>query len=81
MDWFLYDNGLRHERVKFHVAFLTHPVLCLLLKIVKDNDRESTSSNKTQMLPKSMNMDIWLVSILNQLFIRGPYKQIKFLKK
>ena len=19
MDWFLYDNGLRHERVKYHV--------------------------------------------------------------
>ena len=21
MDWFLYDNGLRHERVKYHGAF------------------------------------------------------------
>ena len=26
MDWFLYDNGLRHERVKFHVFTLESSV-------------------------------------------------------
>ena len=26
MDWFLYDNGLRHERVKFN---LQRPVLII----------------------------------------------------
>ena len=28
MDWFLYDNGLRHERVKLHLKnphVITHP--------------------------------------------------------
>ena len=24
MDWFLYDNGLRHERVKVNVPELVH---------------------------------------------------------
>ena len=24
MDWFLYDNGLRHERVKLFYLVLTH---------------------------------------------------------
>ena len=39
--------------------------------IVKDTDR-AKPSNKTQMLTKSMNLNIWLVSRLNlnQLFIR-----------
>ena len=22
MNWFLYDNGLRHERVKYHLLFI-----------------------------------------------------------
>ena len=29
MDWFLYDNGLRHERVKYH--------LCYVLESSKNN--------------------------------------------
>ena len=29
-------------------------------------------SNKTPALKESMTMDIWVVSTLNQLFIRGP---------
>ena len=28
-----------------------------------------------------MNMDIWVGSTLNQLFIRGSYTEIKFSKK
>ena len=30
---------------------------------------------------KSINMDIWAIGILNQLFIRDSYTQIKFSKK
>ena len=33
------------------------------------------------MLAKSMNMGTWVVGTLNQLFIRGSYTEIKFLKK
>ena len=29
---------------------------------------------------KSMNMDIWVVSTLNQLFMKGPYDKINFQK-
>ena len=29
---------------------------------------ENTLSNKTQALTKSMNMDIWVIGILNQIF-------------
>ena len=31
MDWFLYDIGLRHERVKLYCAKLCHRVRCLVL--------------------------------------------------
>ena len=33
------------------------------------------------MLTKSMNMYIWAIGILNQLFIRDSYSQIKFSKR
>ena len=32
-------------------------------------------------LKKNMNMDIWVVNTLQQLFIVGSYKEIKFSKK
>ena len=38
-------------------------------------------SNKTLALTKSMIMDIWVVSTLNQLFIWGCHSQDKFSKK
>ena len=28
MDWFLYDNDLRHERVKFEILFAIRTSLC-----------------------------------------------------
>ena len=43
--------------------------------------RENTPSNKTEALTESMNMYIWAIGILNQLFIRDSYTQIKFSKK
>ena len=44
----------------------------------KDIHRENTPSNKTQSLTKSINTDIWVISKLNQLFVRGSCTQIKF---
>ena len=38
---------------------------------VKDTHREKTILNETPALTNSMNMDIWVVGTLNQLFIRG----------
>ena len=42
---------------------------------------KNAPSNKTQVITKSMNMEIWEVGTLNQLFIRGSYTEIKFSKK
>ena len=36
----------------------------------KDTHREKPPSNKTPALAESMNVDIWVVDTLNQLFIR-----------
>ena len=38
---------------------------------IKFTYRENAPSNKTPALTKSTNMDIWVVGISNQLFIRG----------
>ena len=47
----------------------------------KDTQREKAPSNKTPALSESMNMDIWVVSTSNQLFITGSYTETKFSKK
>ena len=44
----------------------------------KDTLRENTTSNKSQALAKSFNMDIWVIGALNQIFIRNSYTQIFF---
>ena len=44
-------------------------------------NRENAAQNKIETIKKSMNMDIWVVSTLNQLFIKGSYTEIKFSKK
>ena len=40
MDWFLYDNGLRHERVKHAVSFTKFPdqknLLNLMIPLLHD---------------------------------------------
>ena len=41
----------------------------------KDTLRENTTSNKSQALAKSFNMDIWVIGTLNQIFIRNSYTQ------
>ena len=48
---------------------------------LKDTHRESAPQNKTQKLKQNMNVDIWVVSTLNQLFIRDSYTEIKCSKK
>ena len=47
----------------------------------KDTHREKALSNKTPALAKSMNIDIWILCISNQLFIRGSSTETKFSKK
>ena len=49
--------------------------------IFKDTHRENSPSNKTQALRKCMNVEIWLISELNQLFIRESDAQVKLSKK
>ena len=51
-------------------------VLCeTQIQFLKDTHREKTPSNKTQELTKSLNMNIWVLGALNQLFVRGCYTQ------
>ena len=52
----------------------------MLESLLLDNHRENTLTNKTQVLTKSMNMAIWVIGTLNQLFIRGSYTEINFKK-
>ena len=51
------------------------------LKFIKDTHREKAPSNKTLALTKITNIDIWVVGILNQLFITGSLTETKFSKK
>ena len=51
------------------------------LKFIKDTHSEKAPSNKTLALTKITNIDIWVVGILNQLFIRGSLTETKFSKK
>ena len=46
MDWFLYDNGLRHERVNKNIYFEEH------LRTTAFNDRDIKLRHWNQMLQK-----------------------------
>ena len=48
---------------------------------VKDTHRENSPSNKTKALTTSMDMCIWEIGLLNQLFISSSYTETKFKKK
>ena len=39
--------------------------------VLKDTHRGKALSNKTPTIPKSMNIDIWVVDTSNQPFVRG----------
>ena len=49
--------------------------------LLRNTHSENTSSNKTEALTKSIIIYIWVIGILNQLFMRNSYTQIKFSKK
>ena len=49
--------------------------------VLKDTHKENTLSNKTQVLTKSMNINIWEFGILGQLCMRDSHTQIEFSKK
>ena len=47
----------------------------------ENTHRQNALANKTQALTKSMDIYTWVISALNQLFIRRFYTEIKFSKK
>ena len=49
-------------------------------RVLKDTQMEKTPSNKTAVLSKSMNVDIWVFGTSVQLFITGSYTETKFSK-
>ena len=51
--------------------------------VLKDTHKENTLSNKTQVLTKSMNINIWEFGILDQLcmIMYDSHTQIEFSKK
>ena len=61
-----------------HGSFRYYYLLC---EIVKGTNREKAPSNKTPALMESMNMDIWILGTLNQLFAKGFSTETKFSKK
>ena len=83
---FLHSHG-----IFFRVFFLSfHPTdfvsvscesifMSYFRKSSQDSLRKNTPSNKTEALTKSINMYIWAIGRLNQLFIRGSYTQFTFL--
>ena len=62
--------------MEVHIIDTTHRTLSF-----KDTHRGKAPSNKTPAHTKSMNIDIWVVGTLNQLFIRGSDTETKFSKK
>ena len=48
--------------------------------LFKDIHRKKAPSNKTPMILKGINVNIWVVGTSNQLFIRGCETETKFLK-
>ena len=48
MNWFLYDIGLRHERINFHYRFYPFPAIGLVLYflIISENQRSSVVREK-----------------------------------
>ena len=48
---------------------------------ITDTHKENTHSNKPQTFTESMNMKIWVIDTLNDLFKKDPYTQIKSSRK
>ena len=61
---------------------VTHSNFSKFKDCFKDTHSKNTPvSNKTQALTKTINNDVWVPGILNQLFKIASYPQIKFSKK
>ena len=61
--------------------FHSNWIATLFIMLLRNTHSENTSSNKTEALTKSIIIYIWVIGILNQLFMRNSYTQIKFSKK
>ena len=48
------------------------------IEILENTHRANIPSNKTEALTESMNMYIWAIGALNELFLRDSYTQTKF---
>ena len=47
------------------------------IEILENTHRANIPSNKTEALTESMNMYIWAIGALNELFLRDSYTQTK----
>ena len=48
---------------------------------ITDTQWKNTVSNRTQVVTKTIDMGIWVVGTLIQIFIKGSYTETKFSKK
>ena len=48
---------------------------------IKDTQWKNTVSNRTQVVTKTIDMGIWVVGTLIQIFIKSSYTETKFSKK
>ena len=67
--------------LKYLAKLLKLGVFLLILPNSQGYSGKTYPSNRIQALMKSLNMDIWIIGTLNQIFIRSSYAKIKFSKK
>ena len=72
------SKKLESRNSNLNFSFTT---LVSLRYLLKDTHREKVPSIKTLALTKSMNMEIWLAGLSNQIFIKRTYTETKFSKK
>ena len=74
MPYRLFGDAMLLSSSSFNLVLLS-------LTVIKDTHRENTSSNKTQALTKSMNLNNRIVGTFHQLLGRGYHAEIKFSKE
>ena len=67
--------------LSFTKAFIAIFFCVCVLNILRILRGETPPSNKTQALTKGMNLGIWEIGTLKQLFIRRSYPEINFSKE
>ena len=86
MHWYFYTD-LQYVSDNWTCCKYSHPetfqpdFYSILSATIKDILKENAPSNKTHGLTKYMNMDIWVITVFNQTFIRDFYTDIKLSKK